>query len=95
MNIKRQYPEAVLIMLLPPSFSEQERRLRSRGTESDEVIAGRLNQTHEEMTYFDKYDYYVVNETVDKCADDIQDIVHAEKWAIKRHSEVPTTYFEN
>ena len=94
MNIKRQYPEAVLIMLLPPSFSEQERRLRSRGTESDEVIAGRLNQTHEEMTYFNKYDYYVVNETVDKCADDIQDIVHAEKWAIKRHPEVPTSYFK-
>ena len=33
--------------------------------------------------------------TVAKCADDIQDIVHAEKWAIKRHPEVPTTYFEN
>ena len=95
MNIKRQYPEAVLIMLLPPSFSEQERRLRSRGTETDEVIAGRLKQTYEEMTYFDRYDYVVINKTVDKCADDIQDIVHAEKWAIKRNLEVPTTYFKD
>ena len=95
MNIKRQYPEAVLIMLLPPSFSEQERRLRSRGTETDEVIAGRLKQTYEEMTYFDRYDYVVINETVNKCADDIQDIVHAEKWAIKRNLEVPTTYFKD
>ena len=94
MNIKRQYPEAVLIMLLPPSFSEQERRLRSRGTETDEVIAGRLKQTYEEMKYFDRYDYVVINNTVDKCADDIQDIVHAEKWAIKRNLGVPNTYFE-
>ena len=94
MNIKRQYPEAVLVMLLPPSFSEQERRLRSRGTETDEVIAGRLKQTSEDMKYFDRYDYVVFNETVDKCADDIQDIVHAEKWAIKRHPNVPSTYFE-
>ena len=94
MNIKRQYPEAVLIMLLPPSFLEQERRLRARGTETDEVIAGRLKQTYEEMKYFDRYDYVVFNETVDKCADDIQDIVHAEKWAIKRHPNVPSTYFE-
>jgi len=82
-------------MLLPPSFAEQERRLRARGTETDEVIAGRLKQTYEEMTYFDRYDYFVVNETVDKCADDILDIVHAEKWAIKRHPEVPETYFQN
>ena len=94
MNIKRQYPEAVLIMLLPPSFSEQERRLRSRGTETDEVIAGRLKQTYEEMKYFDRYDYVVINNTVDKCADDIQDIVHAERWAIKRNLGVPATYFE-
>ena len=94
MNIKHQYPEAVLIMLLPPSFSEQERRLRSRGTETDDIIAGRLKQTYEEMKYFDRYDYVVINETVDKCADDIQDIVHAERWAIKRNLGVPTTYFE-
>ena len=94
MNIKRQYPEAVLVMLLPPSFSEQERRLRSRGTETEEVIAGRLKQTYEEMKYFDRYDYVVINNTVDKCADDIQDIVHAERWAIKRNLGVPTTYFE-
>ncbi|MBO5930793.1 MAG: guanylate kinase, partial [Clostridia bacterium] len=81
-------------MLLPPSFSEQERRLRSRGTETDKVIAGRLKQTYEEMKYFDRYDYVVINNTVDKCADDIQDIVHAERWAIKRNLGVPATYFE-
>ena len=93
MNVKRQYPDAVLIMLLPPSFSEQERRLRCRGTETEEVISGRLKRTYEEMTYFSRYDYMVINDSVDKCAEDILNIVHAEKWAIKRHPEVPAAYF--
>ena len=48
-NVKKAYPEAVLIMLLPPSFSEQEKRLRERGTESDEVIAKRLGATKKEL----------------------------------------------
>jgi guanylate kinase len=46
------------------------------------------------MTYFSRYDYMVINDSVDKCAEDILNIVHAEKWAIKRHPEVPATYFQ-
>ncbi len=94
MNVKKMYPEAVLIMLLPPSFSEQERRLRSRGTETEEVILGRLNRTYEEMNYYPNYDYIVYNRTVDACVDDMLSIIHAEQSAIKRHPEVPEEYFK-
>lgn len=95
MNVKRLYPEAVLMMLLPPSFSVQEQRLRGRATESDEVIRGRLTRTHEEMACFPHYDYMVYNQTVEACVEDILTIIHAEKWAVKRHPEVPEEYFKH
>ena len=94
MNVKRLYPEAILIMLLPPSFSEQERRLRGRGTESEDVIRGRLNRTYEEMNYYPNYDYVVYNNAVEACVEDMLSIIHAEQWAVKRHPEIPTSYFE-
>jgi guanylate kinase len=93
LNIKRVYPEAVLIMLLPPSFAEQERRLRGRGTETEEVILGRLARTREEMEYLHHYDYVVYNEDIEKCADDVIAIVHAERMAMHRHPNAKEAYF--
>ena len=93
MNVKRVYPEAVLIMLLPPSFAEQEKRLRGRGTESEEVIRGRLARTREEMEYLPYYDYVVYNEDVEACAEDIRTIVRAERLAMRRHADAKEAYF--
>jgi guanylate kinase len=62
MNVKRVCPDAVLIMLLPPSFAVQEHRLRSRGTETEEKILARLNRTREEVVMLPRYDYIVYNE---------------------------------
>lgn len=77
--IRKMYPSAVLIWLLPESFSQLERRLRDRGTESEEKIQGRLDKAREELTYFDEFDYLVVNEygKIDKAADDVLAIVRA------------------
>ncbi len=97
MNVKRLYPDAVLIMLLPPSFSEQEKRLRGRGTESEEVIRGRLERTREEMKLLPQYDYVVYNRdgAIEECADEIMAVVRCEKCAIKRHPNAHIEYFEN
>lgn len=97
MNVKRLYPDAVLIMLMPPSFSVQEARLRGRGTESEEVIQGRLARTREEMKYLPQYDYLVYNRDgeVDACAEELVRIVRAEKCAVKRHPDAHVKYFEN
>ena len=94
MNIKRNYPDAILIMLLSPSFAEQERRLRSRATETEEKILKRLARTHEEMEFFSEYDYVVCNDTVESCAEQIRAIVQVEGYATKRHATVPTDYFK-
>ena len=97
MQIRSKYPDAVLIMLLPPSFSEQERRLRSRGTETEEVIEKRLTQTRNELPFADRYDYIVYNRTgaAEEAAKDILAIVRAEKCAIRRNPNVAKDYFAN
>lgn len=96
LNVKRVYPEAVLIMLLPPSFSVQEQRLRGRGTETEEKILKRLETTKKELPLIDRYDYVVYNFDggADTCADDIRAIVRAETASIKRHPNAAKLYFE-
>ena len=95
MNVKRLYPEAVLIMLLPPSFAVQEARLRGRATETEEKILARLAKTKEELQYLDAYDYLVVNREgdADECAEDIRAIVRAEKRSVKRIPNAKAEYF--
>ena len=95
MQVRKKHPDAVLIMLLPPSFKEQERRLRSRGTETEEVIEKRLRQTKDEVPLFDRYDYVVYNETGKalEAAEDILAIVRAETCRTTRNPNVATDYF--
>lgn len=94
-NVKRAFPEAVLILLLPPSFAVQEQRLRGRGTETEEKIAARLHRTHEELSLFSQYDYVIYNR--DGCdveaAEDILAIVRAEQSRTARQGDVAARYF--
>ena len=94
-QVKQKYPEAVLIMLLPPDFATQEARLRGRGTETEEKILGRLAQTREELKHLDLYDYIVYNETGKSniCMEQILTIVHAEKLSRKRNPDAEKRYF--
>lgn len=96
LNVKRLYPDAVLIMLLPPSFSVQEARLRGRATETEEKITERLNRTREEMVELSHYDYVVYNYDgcAEACAQEIREIVHAERAAMKRHPSAADEYFQ-
>ena len=80
MQVKKKLPEAVTVMLTPPDKETLENRLRSRGTETDEVIAWRLERAKEEIALMPEYDYSVVNEDgrADECADLIYSILRAE-----------------
>ena len=95
LNVKRLYPEAVLIMLLPPSFAVQEARLRGRATETEEKILERLSRTREELPELVHYDYVVYNHDggVDRCADDIRAIVRAEQCSTLRYPTAALDYF--
>lgn len=93
-NVKRKYPDAVLVLLLPPSYSVQEERLRGRGTETEEKILERLARAKEEISLADQYDYVVYNydgKAAD-AAEQILAIVTAEKSSIKRNGDVAKKY---
>lgn len=94
-QVREKFPDAVLIMLLPPDFATQEARLRGRGTETEEKIQGRLAQTRQELTCLDIYDYIVYNENgrSEACAGDILSIVRAEQLARKRNPDAEQKYF--
>ena len=76
--------DAVLIFILPPSWTELERRLRGRGTDSDEVIEGRLERAREEHRRASAYDYLVVNDDFSACSAAVADIVRSERLRTER-----------
>lgn len=77
-QVKEKLPESVAIFILPPSRAELERRLRSRGQDSDEEIARRLAKARAEIEAFSKYyDYCVVNEDVERAGREVEAIITA------------------
>lgn len=93
-NVKAKYPEAVLILLLPPSYSVQEQRLRGRGTETEEKILERLARAKEEVAFANDYDYIVYNRDGKdaEAAEQILHIVEAENASIRRNPDVAELY---
>jgi guanylate kinase len=77
-QVKEKLPESLAIFILPPSPAELERRLRSRGQDSDEEIARRLARARDEIEAFGKYyDFCVVNENVEQAGREVEAIVTA------------------
>ncbi|GHU74027.1 guanylate kinase [Clostridia bacterium] len=71
------------IFMLPPSLTELEKRLRERGTQAEDDILRRLKIAQSEVLYVDRYDYFVVNDTVEKAVFDILNIVNTERLRTK------------
>ena len=77
-NVRKAMPDAVLIFIAPPSLEELQRRLSGRGDTSDEQMKLRMERSVWEMEQSKKYDYVVINDQVETCADEILKII-AEK----------------
>lgn len=78
-NLKRHYPQSVTVFVLPPSAGELERRLRTRSTDTDEVIEKRLERARQEIDRARDYDYLVTNEDLHAALQVLQSIVTAER----------------
>ncbi len=76
-KVKEKYPDAILLFVMPPSAQELFRRLKGRGTETEEVIRKRMSRAAEESEGIDTYDYIVVNDNLDDCIGQINAIVEA------------------
>ncbi len=88
-QIKKLYPDAVSIMLIPPTIEEMRERLLGRGTESIETVEKRLARAVEEIKLAPEYDYIVINERdgIDACAAHICEIIRAESAKSDRMAE--------
>lgn len=78
-QVKRRMPEAVMIFIVPPSLKELERRLRGRGTESEEKMRKRLARAREEIRALREFDYLIVNDQVSEAAELFLSIIKAER----------------
>jgi guanylate kinase len=77
-------PDVVRVFILPPSIEELERRLRSRGTDSDAVIADRMSRAKAEIGHWDGYDYVLINDDIESCFTKVQQILTAERMKRRR-----------
>jgi guanylate kinase len=94
-QVKKKHPDAVGIFILPPSMKELEHRLRQRGTETDEVIRGRLQTARKELLQAVHYDYVVINDSVESAVEQIRAILTAEKNSVSRNQDLIERILKN
>lgn len=75
LQIKESCPDCVSIFIVPPSYEELRARLMGRGTETEEVIAARLKTAEQELSHHHLFDYVVVNDDVDRAAQEVLSII--------------------
>lgn len=78
-QVKRLAPDAVSVFIMPPSFEVLENRLRRRGTENEDTIAGRMKTAYNEIDYASQCDYIVVNDCLEDAVEDMKAILRAER----------------
>ena len=78
LKIKEQFPESLLLFVMPPNADELKRRLVGRGTESTEVIEARLHRAEEEAAGIDSYDYILINDNLEQCVEDMHQLIQAQ-----------------
>lgn len=94
LDIRKQYPSAVLIFISAPSAAELEQRLMGRGTEDIATIRKRLKRAAEEADDMEQYDYIVINDDLESCITHVHGIVESEM-SSKRHQETFITTMKN
>lgn len=93
-KVKQAYPEAVMIFVVPPAFSDLKSRLINRSSDSAESIDTRLEAAMHEISALDKYDYIIINDYIDKAVAQIEAIVSAEKASMKRNKDIKERLME-
>ncbi|MBO5158680.1 MAG: guanylate kinase [Lachnospiraceae bacterium] len=86
LNIKSQFPDALLLFIAPPSADVLKQRLVGRGTETEEVIEQRLARAVEESKGIENYDYLVVNDELDECVENVHQMIQSAGWKMSRRA---------
>lgn len=84
LKIKKQFPDALLLFLAPPSADVLKARLVGRGTETEDVIEQRLARAAEESKGIENYDYLVVNDDLEECIESVHQMIQSAGWKMSR-----------
>lgn len=84
LQVQKNFPEAVLIFVSPPTFDTLEQRLNGRGTDSAEIIDRRVKNAVDELVQIPNYDYLVLNDELSKSVQELKNIIHSEKYRVSR-----------
>ena len=95
LKIKEQFPETLLLFMVPPSAQVLEDRLRGRGTETEEVVQKRLRRAVEEAEFIEKYDYLIVNDDLDTCIHEAHEIIQSQHHRVDQRREFIDTLKED
>jgi len=85
--VKDKFEEGVFIFIVPPSMDELKRRIVTRGTETKEEVLKRFSQAYEELNFIKRYNYVIVNDTVENAVAKMEAIVTAEKCRVSRQKD--------
>ncbi|MDO4323631.1 MAG: guanylate kinase [Lachnospiraceae bacterium] len=85
LNIKKQYPDALLLFVMPPDAQTLADRLRGRGTETEEVIRERLQRAVEESEGVEAYDYMIINDDLEKSVETVHCLIDSQHNKISRN----------
>lgn len=77
LKVRKQYPDALLLFVIPPSAKELRRRLTGRGTETEDVINKRMHRAAEEAEGIEQYEYIIVNDDLETCVEEMNRIITA------------------
>ena len=78
LEVKKKFPDTLLLFVTPPSAEVLEERLRGRGTETEEVIRERLKRASQEAVYMDQYDYILVNDNLETCVEQMHQLIQSQ-----------------
>ena len=87
MKIREKFPDTLLVFVCPPSMEELKNRLVGRGTETLDVINGRLRRAVEESRGMDKYDYLLINDDLEECVDTLHETLRCERMRTSRNHD--------
>lgn len=93
-QVRRLFPDAISVFIMPPSIEELQRRLTGRGTDSEEVIASRMNQAVSEMEHYQEYDYVVINDDFDTALHQLHSIFISHRLKLKTQQHRHATLFD-
>jgi guanylate kinase len=87
-SIKRNYSDAVMIFVLPPSIAELEKRITNRGSEDEKSLKQRLAYAYSEFKHVSEYEYVVVNDNLETAVGEVKTIIHAERMKYSRNPSI-------